>query len=288
MIIAIAGISGFTGSELKRFFENLSYKVIGIPRSLTMDSEKSGELATILSRADVVINLSGAPILRRHTRKNRQLLWESRIYTTRHLVNAMKICSLTPQLFISASATGIYKAGQLHDEFENEIDNSFLGQLCVQWEHEANKANELNIRTVNLRSGIILGKNGGVAKKLYPLFKAGLGAVILPSDSAFPWIHISDFTEICHFFVQQTNSAGAYNLISNQKTTQKDFAKAFAHALKRPLFFAVPSLMLRIVFGKGADILNKNPFVHPKRLSDEGYTFQFSDIQEAMKDLFQH
>jgi len=285
MNIAIAGISGFTGSELKKTSEKASWKVTAIPRALTSDKSRIQELTEIVTDADVIINLSGAPIIKRHTNKYRQILWESRIVTTQSLVRAIELSAKKPELLISLSATGIYKAGHSHDEFNYVYDDGFLGTLCMSWENEAMRAETHHVRTVILRTGIILGEKGGIIKKLSSIFKLGLGAVILPPGSPFPWVHISDFTEICMHMIRQTECRGVYNLSANENTTQRDFAKAFAKALKKPLLFIVPGFFLKIMFGKGADIITRNASVKTERLREANYEFLFTDIQSAMKDI---
>jgi uncharacterized protein (TIGR01777 family) len=188
-------------------------------------------------------------------------------------------------MFISASAVGLYKPGLKHDEFSFVRDTGFLGQLCTEWEQEAEKTSGLNIRTVILRSGIILGKEGGVVKRLIPLFRMGLGATILPASSAFPWIHITDFCEICDHFIHNQTSQGAYNIVANTLTTQKEFAKALARSVKRPLFMVLPGFLLKLFFGKGAEIITHTPFVVPERLNRENFVYKYKSISDALNDI---
>ncbi len=286
MKIAISGISGFTGSELKTYFFEKGWDVIEIPRKLVSESSSVQALSELISDVNVVINLRGAPIIKRHTRTYKRILWESRIHSTKAIVRAMEQNSKKPELFISASATGIYKAGKKHDEYQHETDPGFLGQLCTAWEKEALHAESLGIRTCVLRLGIVLGKEGGVINKLFPLFNAGLGAVILPARAPFPWIHIGDFLEICQHLILCNQCSGVYNLSADASTTQKDFAKAFAATLKRPLLFVLPPVLLRILFGKGADIITKTAEVRSLRLGESGYHLMYSNIRSALSEIF--
>lgn len=288
MKIAITGISGFIGSELYDHFSDLSFEVVGIPRNLTSDKESIEELSAHISDADVVINLRGAQIIKRHTEKYKQTLWESRINTTQNLVKAMELSPVKPSLLISASAVGIYSPGKKHDEYNFEYDSGFVGTLCREWENEALRAQNIGVRTIILRFGIVLGKRGGVVRKLLPIFRAGLGATILPAGSPFPWIHVRDLLEICHHFIGNEQCSGVYNLSANETTTQKDFAKSFAKALKKPLIFVIPGFFLKLLFGKGADIITRTPRVTSKRLSECHAGFRFNDINTAMTDVLRN
>jgi len=263
----------------------MGWNVLTVSRDVLLNPERFEDLMQIISQSSVVISLNGASMLRRLTPKNKILLRESRIQAVGQLTNAMKQVDKKPRLFVSVSAVGIYEPGQLHSEYDIKYNDDFIGQLCREWEAEAMKANDLNIRTVVFRLGVVLGKQGGVIKKLFPLFKAGLGAIILPSSSSFPWVHISDLAYAFVFAAENENMHGVFNLAANEQTNQKHFAMAFAKALRRPLWLVMPPFVLRIIYGKGVDIITKNPFVQSVRLKEAGFNFEFSDIDEAMSDL---
>ncbi len=283
--LAISGISGFTGRNLHRHFQEKEWEVIGIPRRLTQDEAHISELAEVLAGYEVIINLSGSPIIARHSEKNKRIIWKSRIDTTRLLVRAIEMISPRPAVFLSASAVGIYKAGTKNDEFSHVQDEGFIGQLCAKWENEALKASVYDVRTIILRSGIILGKDGGIVKRLLPFFRKGLGATILPASSPFPWIHIRDFCDICEHFIHNQESQGIYNIVANARNTQKDFAKAFAKATGKPLFLVMPGRILKLFLGGGADIVMNTPEVIPARLLSEKYNYKYSTILDALENI---
>ena len=285
MIIAITGISGFTGQELSKVLASKGHTIVPIARKLTDDIQETEKLASIISEVDIIINLRGAPMIRRHTKKYRQILHTSRIETTRNLVSAIEIASKKPELLISASATGIYEAEKSHNEYQCSYDPGFLGQLCTEWENAALKSKQYGTRCVIVRFGIILGKNGGIVKKLLPIFRSGLGAVILPSSASFPWVHIGDVTGFISQIIEDPNCQGVFNLSADAYTTQKDFAKAFAQALKKPLLFAIPQCMLKIIFGKGAAIITQTAQINSVRLKEAAYELQFTNIYSALKDI---
>jgi len=286
MKIAIAGASGFVGAELKKIFSQQNILVVPIPRELSSSSSKKKELELLISGCDVVVNLSGATIIQRHTPKAKQVIYESRINTTENLVNAMSNLASKPIVFISTSAVGIYKHGIVHHENSQQYNENWVGNLCLQWEKHAFLAEHSGVRTIVMRLGVVIGKSGGVLKKLLPLFKIGAGAVILPSSASFPWVHVEDIASFILHAVQNSQSVGVYNLTANNHTTQKDFAKAFAKALKRPLLMVVPAWALKIIYGKGAEIITRNPFVTPQRLVDEGFRFNYSDIHQTLLSEF--
>jgi uncharacterized protein len=287
MKIAIAGISGFIGNRIKTTFENKSWQVVDIPRNFTSKPENMELLTTLLEEVDVVINLRGAPIIKRHTQSYKKILWESRINTTNLLVEAMQKTKSKPKVFISTSAIGIYKPNsQTHTEQTYTVNNDFIGDLCVEWEKQANKAQEIGVRTVVVRLGVVLGKDGGVVKKLSSLFKLGLGATILPAHKPFPWIHIEDVCDSVSHFIENAHSSGVYNLCANPNTNQKHFARAFAKAVKRPLLFVVPAFALKILYGKGAEIITNNPKVESVRLAQTGYNLTYNSIDEALGQIF--
>jgi uncharacterized protein len=286
MKIAIAGASGFIGAELKKIFSQKNILVVPIPRELSSSSSKIKELEHLLSDCDIVVNLSGAPIIQRHTSKAKQIIYQSRINTTQNIVNAMSNLASKPIVFISTSAVGIYKPGIVHDEYSQQFNQNWVGDMCLQWEKQAFLAEQSGVRTVVMRLGVVIGRNGGVVQKLFPLFKMGAGAVILPPSASFPWVHVEDVASFVLFALENPKTKGVYNLTANNHTTQKDFAKAFARALKRPLLMVVPGLFLKILYGKGAEIITRNPFVTPQRLADEGFSFRFSDIHQTLLSEF--
>ncbi len=282
MNIVISGISGFIGSSLKNHFLSLGWTVQDIPRQYLYDDTFVPQLVELLISSDIVINLRGASVAGRWTSSYMQKIYDSRIRGTQALVKAMKETGRSDIVFISASAVGIYEAGLIHDETSTYLSKGFLGKVCIDWEREALAAETSGIRTLIFRSGVVLGSTGGVVKKLKPLFRMGLGAVILPASDPFPWIHIDDWIQAVIHGIHTVESRGIYNLSASETTSQRDFAMAFARSVKRPLLFVLPKFMLRMILGRGAEFLNNNPFVIPARLRAEGFQFRYKDIHTAL------
>lgn len=282
MKIAICGISGFIGQEIKNFFHAKGYEIIGVDRSLSSNSNRIKEFSELISTCSIIFNLSGASIIKPWTKKYQKEIYNSRIITTNNIAKAIELASIKPKLFISTSAIGIYKPNKTHSEDLFEYDNSFLTKVCKDWEGAALSV-ENNTRVVVTRLGIVLDKKGGVVKSLYPLFKLGLGAMLLPSKSSFPFVQLNDLMRAYEFVINKTECSGIFNIVASEKTTQLDFAKAFAKTLKRPLIFFVPSFVLKLFLGTAANIIIKNPFVVSNKLKQLGFVYEYSDIQAAMK-----
>lgn len=278
MTIAIAGVSGFVGSELKNYFEAQDINVIALKRD---DYYKIHHLAQILNNVDVVINLAGASILSRWSEEYKQLLYDSRINTTHALVEAINE-SKKPSLLISTSAVGIYTNDRVQTEENAVYADDTLGTICKDWEKEAMEA---NCRVVIYRFGVVMGANGGAFSKMLTPFKLGVGGNIGSGQQPFPFIHIEDLKHAFDFAIKRHTLSGAYNLVSPQMTNNAGLTKALGKALHRPTILPVPEFVLNIIFGEGAKVLTDGQQVVPQRLLDEGFEFQYSDIDTTVQSL---
>lgn len=279
--VLISGSSGFVGTVLSQFFINKGYIVESINRNNLNDIPK---LTEQMNDCEIVINLAGANIIAKWTESYKKILYESRINTTKSIVKAMQLCTKKPRLFISTSAVGIYSSHEENSEDNTNYENDFLSQLCQDWEKEAFKANELKIRTVIFRFGIVMGKGGALAKMLLP-FKLGLGGIIGNGNQAFSYVHITDLQNAFWFLCINENLEGVFNLTAPFPTTNKGLTKALGNSLHRPTFLPLPEFVLRIIFSEGAKVLTSGQRVIPKRLVESGFTFQFDTIEKTVDDL---
>ncbi|MFZ4707951.1 MAG: NAD-dependent epimerase/dehydratase family protein, partial [Bacteroidales bacterium] len=189
MRVVVSGVSGFIGSRLLIAMQEKGWEVIPLERKdFALDAHLLG---IKLSGADVIIHLAGAPIVHRWNEAYKKELHDSRINTTRKLVEALSLVREKPNLFISTSAIGIYSATGRHSEVSSLTADDFIGKLCLDWEKEANHAASIT-RTVIFRLGIVLAKNGGAFPKMLLPFKFGLGGKIGSGKQGFSWIHIDD------------------------------------------------------------------------------------------------
>ena len=280
--ILISGASGFVGSELRKKFQDSNYSVIVIKRDDLQDRKK---LVEILESSEVVINLSGANIIKRWSESYKKLLYSSRIDTTRSLVDAMAACTNKPKLFISTSAVGIYKNDKHYDEYTQEFGDDFLADLCKKWELEALKAKDLGIRSAIFRFGIVLGKNGGALLKMMTPFKLGLGGTIGDGSQAFSFIHIEDLLNAYEHVMENEELDGVFNLTAPNPTTNYGLTKALGKSLRRPTLFPVPHFVLKLIFSEGAKVLTDGQSALPKKLLDSGFEFRYKNIEDAIASL---
>ncbi|MCP4727359.1 MAG: TIGR01777 family protein [bacterium] len=243
-------------------------------------AEKCGEI-------DAVVNLAGAPIAdKRWTRERRKLLMSSRINAAETIIRAINENKITPKVLINTSAVGYY---DIHPDKEfTEEDNpgsGFLSEICKEWEKTAVKAEDLGLRVCRIRIGAVLSKNGGALQKMLPIFKLGLGGKLGNGSQWFSWIHITDIINAIIHLISNNTLKGAFNLVSPQPVTNREFTKAMSNALNKPAFLTVPKAALRLRFGELTDILTGSRKVLPKRIGDSGFQFTFREILPALEDL---
>ncbi len=283
MIIAISGANGFIGKQLTSFFLAKGNEVRNILR--IHEETPAEDVATYLSDVDVVINLAGAPIAARWTEKYKKTLFDSRIITTRKIVEAITLLEKKPQLLISASAVGIYSPEGENTETKFRLADDFLEKICNAWELEAKRAVPVT-RVAIIRLGIVLSKDGGALKRMLPLFKLGFGGTIASGKQGFPWIHIYDVIQAIQFIIENKNLSGEFNFSSPHLIDNRKFTNELAKALKRKAFFNVPAFALKLAFGEGAIAISGGQYVYPKHLLDEGYKFSYPDLTGAFDDMF--
>jgi uncharacterized protein (TIGR01777 family) len=283
--IAITGGSGFIGRNLVNFFTKLQWPVIQISRS---DFAKgTTHLAKLIIGVDSIINLAGAPVVKRWTAAYKNEILSSRIETTNAFVGAIQLTeiALRPSVIISASAIGIYSNENIHDESSVEFGHGFLSEVCSKWESGLEPLNSTNVRTCIVRLGLVLGKDGGSLQKMLPVFKAGFGGKIGSGKQGFSFIHIDDLCRAIEFLLLNEKCRGIYNLVAPEITTNIGFTKAMARTLKRPALFTVPSFALKLIYGEGSETILSGQFVYPKRLLDEGFRFEYPEIAQALSAL---
>jgi len=279
MKIAIAGSTGFIAGELIRELHN--YEIIKLARNdLFLIKEK---LAEKIKDADVIINLAGYPIIKRWTKSNRKKIYDSRINTTRKLVESISLLNKNIH-FINASAIGIYGEQEIHTEESKSYSEGFILKFLTDWEYEAMKAANIVNKVTILRIGIVLAKDSGLIKRIMPMFKSGLGGRIGSGKQWMSFIHISDLVSAMHFIIRN-ELTGIINITTPNYTTNKEFTKTMAGLLKRPAFLVVTVPVLKLLFGKGAKIIYSGNRVLPEKLINEGYIFKYPEIKSALEEI---
>jgi uncharacterized protein len=294
MKILITGSSGFVGTHLTRFLLDAGHEVTGIDALpgiisaghplfdfVQADTTKPGGWQNYLNNKDVVINLAGKNIFQRWTKRYKQLIYDSRILTTRHLVEALPDRIKT--LFISTSAVGYY--GNRKDAMLEECEPSgddFLARVCVDWETEAFKAKSKGARVVITRFGVVLGKNGGALSKMIPAYRFFVGGPLGDGMQWFSWIHIRDLLGAMAYVMDHPEIEGPVNFCAPQPVRNNDFSKALARHLNRPAFFRVPAAALRIAAGELGDLALYSQRGYPAKLMSAGFQFKHPDIDSAL------
>lgn len=299
--VLLIGATGLIGRPLVLELVKNNFKIILLSRNIEkakkifpVDIELSEwdylsteKLISFVERAEAIINLAGANIGdNKWTKGFKEIIYSSRINTTKAIVNAISLSDKKPKVFLSASAIGIY--GNRNDEELNEdsaIGNDFLAKVCSDWENAAIQAEQFSVRVVLLRTGIVLDNKGGALKKMLLPFKLFVGGPIGNGKQWFSWIHIKDQIEAILFLLNNENISGAINLTSPSPVTMKQFARSLGRVLSRPSLFNVPEIVLKLILGEGASAVTASQRVYPNKLINAGYKFYFENIDEALKDL---
>jgi uncharacterized protein (TIGR01777 family) len=294
MKIVISGASGLIGTQLVTTLKSSGHEVVQLVRRTAgagqiMWDPKSGKLdPASLEGCDAVIHLSGAGIGdKRWSDAYRKEILDSRTATTLLLANTIASLQRKPSVFLSGSAIGIY--GARGDEQLTETSahgTGFLADVCEQWEAAAKPAIDAGVRTVFLRTGIVLSPTGGALKKLLPLFRLGIGGKFGNGKQWQSWISMDDeVASIIHLLT--ANVSGAVNLTAPQPVTNAEFTKVLARVVKRPAIVPVPTFAPKILLGgELADaLLFTGQRVMPQALTASGYVFKHSTLESALRSL---
>jgi len=300
MRIFITGGTGFVGSAVVGALLDRNHEVTILTRSAQRGQSRQSRVAYVegdprqpgkwqhsVAEHDGVINLAGASIFRRWTRANKRIIRESRIETTRNVVEGISGRNGKETVLISASGTGYY--GFREEEGVGEGDppgSDFLAALSQDWEAEAEQAAEYGARVMLCRLGVVLGRNGGALKKMAPAFRAGLGSPMGKGNQWFSWIHETDLVNIFLFLLDRKDASGPVNCTAPHPVRNRDFTKALGQALRRPTFLpSLPGPLLKMGLGEFAQVFLEGQCVVPSRLMDLGFDFQFPTLYEALNDL---
>ena len=296
MKVFMTGGTGFVGTYLSWELAQAGHTITILSRRaqppvpgeisfLTGNPTQEGPWMAVVPEHDWIINLAGASIFTRWSEAHKKEIFESRVNTTRNLVAALAAGDRR-QLFCSTSAVGYY--GPRGEEVLTEDsppDAGFLGDLAKAWEAEALKAQDLGVRVVVTRFGIVLGRDGGALGQMAPLFKKFLGGPTGSGDQWFSWIHQADHARAFRFIQENPQISGQVNFTAPHPVRNRELAKALGRALHRPGFMPAPEFMVRLVLGEFADTLLTGQQVLPKRLLDAGFQFEFPTIEAALTDL---
>ncbi len=281
MKILISGSSGFVGGFLKEYLASKGHTIIPLKRGASWDPEKGIFDKSLLESIDAVINLTGENVAGRWTKAKKRAILESRVNSTKLLVDAINASSKPPQVLINASAIGYY--GDRKNEVLTETSapgDNFLADVCIKWEKEAEKA---KIRTVTARFGVVLG-NGGALKNMLTPFKLGLGGKMGSGKQYWSWIHVHDVVRVIEEIIE-SDVKGPVNTVAPEPITNEEFTKTMGRVLSRPTFFSMPEFAVKLVFGQmGEELFLASERVKPEVLQKMGFEWTFPTLEGALKN----
>jgi uncharacterized protein (TIGR01777 family) len=297
--VLITGGTGLVGKSLSQLLLKKGYQVSILSRNakketqgvryFQWDVEKGVIDNSCLDNTDFVIHLAGENVAQSRwtTTRKRQIL-ESRIRSTQLLHQALSQKKHCVKAFISSSATGYYGTINSMKIFEesDSVGNDFLASVCSDWEDAVDEIKKLEIRTVKLRTGVVLAREKSALQKMLPPFRIGLGAALGNGKQYFPWIHIEDLCLLYLNAIEQTSFEGTFNAVVGDAITNDMLGSAIAKKLRRPYFMPnLPSFLFHFLFGEMAIILLKGSRVSSDKIKKQGFVFKFNTLEEALDNL---
>lgn len=296
--VLITGGSGLIGSSLSAKLLKKGYKVSHLSRfqsqgnsirSYQWDYKSNYIDAEAIKDADFIIHLAGESLVKkRWTKQQKQLIVDSRVKTTELLFNEVTSNNKKLKAFISASGVGYYGAinsEKIASEKDN-YHNDFLGLVCLEWEQSAFQFQDKGIRTVVLRTGMVLSKKGGALSKLKPSFKLGFGSAMGTGKQYVSWIHIDDLCEMYIKAIEDQRMKGVYNAVAPEQITNQDFSRSVAKSLDKLFWMPnVPSFVLKLMLGEMSVMLLKGIRISSKKIENVGFKFKFPTLGQALQNL---
>jgi uncharacterized protein (TIGR01777 family) len=297
MRVTLTGASGLIGPRLVRALRARGDEVTVLSRSPDRSSEALGvpahawdpnqtrAPAAALAGRDAIVHLAGERVDPRGTDAARRAIAGSRETGTRHLVEGIAAADPRPRALVSASAVGYY--GPRGDEVVDEAaapGAGFLAGVCAAWEYQAQRAEEVGVRVVRVRTGIVLDPGGGALARMLTPFKLGVGGPVAGGDQYMPWIHVGDLVGIYLAAIDGASWTGPVNGSAPEPVTNKTFSRALGRALRRPAVLPIPGLALRLLYGDMAEIVTTGQRAVPRRTLELGYAFGHPDLDEALRD----
>jgi uncharacterized protein (TIGR01777 family) len=292
MRVAVTGATGTLGRAVAQALESRGDEVTQISRSapgtaIWSDPKSEQPLLDALRGRDGVVHLLGEQIAQRWSDDVKREIRDSRILATRNLVSALAELpeSERPGVLVSQSGAGWY--GHRGDERLDEsapAGDDFLAQLTAGWEAEARRAEELGVRVVVNRTGVVLSPQGGALQKMLPFFKAGIGGPVAGGRQYVPWVHLDDVVGAILFELDDERARGPINLTAPEPATNRELSKALGRVLRRPAIAPVPALALRVLYGEMGDIVITGQRAVPARLTELGYKFRQPELEPALRD----
>lgn len=300
MRILVTGATGFVGQVVVKQLLDQKFEVViltrNIPKAAIILGNKckyfqwadTNELAPkeAFEGVDGVVNLMGENIGgRKWSLEQKKMIYNSRIDGTRRLIDTISTLTHKPSVFVSASAIGVYGSRGPEELNENSsLGNDFLAHVCKDWEHEALRAQEFGLRVGIIRTGIVLGRNGGVLNRMLPIFKKGLGGPMGEGNQFMSWIHIDDLAAMYIEVLTNKSISGVHNGTAPYPATNTDFTKALGKVLKKPTAFRAPRFVLKSALGEMSTLVLDGQKVLPSKFKTENFRYRYPTLDMALKE----
>jgi hypothetical protein len=299
MHILITGGTGFIGSALCPQLLIDGHTLTLLSRQPDKVRRHYGDRVNVIVRLtelapetplDAVINLAGEGIADRPwTAARKQQLHASRVTLTEELVEVLKRRPTPPQVLISGSAIGWYgNQGKTILEEDSPAHAEYMHTLCDDWEKAALSAEKLGIRVCLLRTGVVIGHNGGILRRMLPLFSMGLGGRMGSGEQWLSWIGMTDYLNIIRALLSDKNQSGIFNATAPKPVTNAEFSDTLAKVLGRPAFLHIPEVVLRLATGEMSALFLGSQRVLPTRLLSAGFNFRARTLEDCLKNTLRH
>jgi uncharacterized protein len=301
MRVAVTGATGMIGAALVRALVGRGDEVTALSRNAERAREALGVSAATwaepkaeqapldaLRGRDAVVHLLGEVIAQRWSDDTKREIRDSRVLSARNLVGSLGQLSAEerPGILVSGSGAGWYghRGDERLDESTPEPGEDFLAKLCADWEAEAHRAEELGVRVVRGRTGVVLSESGGALEKMLPFFKAGIGGPVAGGHQYVPWVHVDDVVGATIFALENDGARGPVNVTAPEPVTNRELSKTLGRVLRRPAFAPVPALAVKTLYGEMAEIVTTGQRAVPARLTELGYAFRQPELEAALRD----
>jgi len=298
MRVVVTGGTGFIGSKLCENLLAKGHEVVLFTRDASRSRDQLHPRIRVVSwapgaaweswvdGAGAIVNLAGENIAQRWTKAAKQRIVASRVDAAARLCAAIGKAAVKPSVLVNAAAVGYY--GPHGDEILDEdspFGTDFLATTCAAWEGAAKKAEALGVRVALIRTGIVLGTDGGALAKMLPPFKAFAGGPIGSGEQWMSWIHCDDLVALYVFAIANPQAKGPINGTAPNPVTMKEFAKALGRALHRPSLFPAPAAAVRLLLGEMATVVLDGQRVVPRKAEGLGFKFRFTEVETALRDV---
>ncbi len=296
--VLVTGATGFIGKRVCDALVGKGDEIIGISRNPARAHTALSAAKTVYgwnastdllppeatSEVTAVVHLAGETIAGRWNAKKKLRIRDSRILSTRCLVNSLADAQNKPAVLVCASAIGYYgESGDAQLTETSPSGSDFLANVCKEWETEALKAEALGIRVVLVRIGLVLGREGGLLKQVLPPFKMGVGGKLGRGNQWMSWVHVDDVVGIILHVLENPEISGSLNATAPAPVRNTEFTKTLGSVLRRPTLFPVPIIALKVMMGEFANFVLLSQQVLPEKTEASGYTFQYQTLEPALR-----